>query len=222
MSRREINPRVGNYNNAQQPDDNDLEAFMKRSPQTQEQTRYEKTSSGWEYSAWMIIIIGIVIVLLVLVIWFIFKKDETTELQRQIQPNPYQHAAARNQPKQDVKIDIKHPEQEDKSDKPDNAESSEEKLAREARDALNKKKFIKKEIGPVPGIMPDNPLVVGVKPDKVELVSNTPPQNHEPQPAQQSQPVQQSQPLLPSDNLSEINTPSVVTRMMSNFGLPSD
>jgi len=231
MSRREVNPRVGNYSNQQQLDDAELQSFIERTPQTKEQMRYEKDSSGWEYSAWMIIIIGIVIVLLVLLLWFIFKKDEVTELQRQIQPNPNLNTTMRR-PQQPTE----NKPTENKPTDTESQETPEEKLAREAREALAKKKVVKRDIGPVPGIFPDNPSVVGIK-DTHNLLTQKPQENLITEPTQLNQPNKPQTVNLPSnnnsttnntpnnlpgDNLSEINTPAVVNRMMLNFGLPSD
>jgi len=201
MSNREIGPRVGNtYPSRQQPDDIDIQAFIERTPKTNEQVSREKTNTGWEYSIWMIVIIGVVIVLLVLVLWFIFKKDEVTELQRQIQP-------AKPQPQQQQRPATE--EKEKKKEETDDSQS--EKLAQEARDNLAKKKVAKRDIGPVPGIIPDNPNVVGIK----EAHAPSTPAPAAPTPA--SAPA----PQIP-DTLPDIQSSSVISRLTSNFGLIPD
>ncbi len=74
MSNREIGPRVrGSYNAPQ--DDVDIQAFIERTPKTNEQLTREKPDSTWEYNVWMIVIIGVIVLLLALLLWFIFKKD---------------------------------------------------------------------------------------------------------------------------------------------------
>jgi cytoskeletal protein RodZ len=203
MSQREIGPRVGNSYANQSEHDVDIQAFIERTPKTNEQINREKSSSNWEYSIWMIVIIGVVIILLILVLWFIFKKDEVTEIQKQIQPTAKQHPPQQQQqqhhvPKTDEK---KNPEREDLQD---------EKLCQDARDNLSKKKISKRDIGPVPGIIPDNPAVVGIK----EVV-------HE-QPVEQKQPISKPVETNVPENLPEIQSTSVLNRLTTNFGLTAE
>lgn len=201
MSQREIDPRVGNsYSNrlpVQQVDESDIQAFIERTPKTNEQVNREKSNTGWEYSMWMIVIIGIVIVLLVLVLWFIFKKDEVNEVQRQSQPKP--------QPQPQQSQQQTRPQTEEK---PDDTQS--EKLAQEARDNLAKKRTAKRDIGHVPGIIPDNPNVVGIKETAPIPI---------PPPVQESVP-QQAAPI--PDTLPDIQSGPVVSRLIANFGLNPD
>jgi len=212
MSQREIGPRVGGYGQrSQQPDDVDIQAFIERTPKTNEQTNREKTNTGWEYSFWVIVIIGIVIVLLILVVWFIFKKEEVTEVQRQIQPGggrPHQQV---QQPKQQPEG---QPKQQPEGQSAE--ENQEEKLARETRENLTKKKVGKRDIGMVPGIMPDNPSVLGMKEGEVP----------KPEVAKPESPVVKSEPAKPEpqvpDNLPDIQSTSVMSRLVSNFGLTAE
>lgn len=190
MAQREVGPRVGNSYSNRTDNDVDIQAFIERTPKTNEQINREKANTGWEYSVWMIVIIGIVIVLLVLVLWFLFKKDEITEVQKQSQPAPRIH---QEKPKAE-------PKKEDDKKKEDADDLQDEKLSQEARDSLAKKKVSKREIGPVPGIIPDNPSVVGLE---------VPPA---PKPVE---------PTVP-DSLAEIQSTAVLNRLTTNFGLTTD
>lgn len=199
MSQREIGPRVGNSFSNHQENDVDIQAFIERTPKTNEQMNREKVNSSWEYSVWMIVIIGIVIVLLVLVLWFIFKKDEVTDVQKHIQLQ---------QPKPP------HPSPPQKQEEKKNEELHDEKLMQDARDNLTKKKIPKRDIGPVPGIIPDNPAVVGIKePAKCEL-----PNVVASVPAPVAPPAEAQVP----ENLPDIQSNAVLSRLTSNFGLSVD
>lgn len=218
MSQREIGPRVGGYSQRpQQSDDLDIQAFIERTPKTNEQTNREKTSTGWEYSFWVIVIIGIVIVLLILVVWFIFKKEEVTEIQRQIQPGvgrPYPQP----QHQQKQQPDGNHPQPQH----PSVEENQEDKLARETRENLSKKKVCKRDIGMVPGVMPDNPSVLGMKEGEVSKTEPVVPTVKPESPVVKSEPAKpEPEPSVP-DNLPDIQSTSVMSRLVSNFGLAAE
>jgi hypothetical protein len=225
MSQREIGPRVGGYGQRAQPsDDVDIQAFIERTPKTNEQTNREKTNTGWEYSFWVIVIIGIVIVLLILVVWFIFKKEEVTEVQRQIQPGggrPHQQVQQQKQQPEGHHSQQSQPQPQPQPQQ-SAEENQEEKLARETRDNLTKKKVGKRDIGMVPGIIPDNPSVLGMKegePPKPE--SSTPAAKLEP-----AVPIAKVETAKPEqqipDNLPDIQSTSVMSRLVSNFGLTAE
>jgi flagellar biosynthesis/type III secretory pathway M-ring protein FliF/YscJ len=102
---RDIGPRVGMRNMAQpKMDDLDVNAYIERTPKTNEQVSREKSGSSWEYNFWTIVIVGVIIVLLVLVIWFMYKKDDNTELQKQVQPKQ-PPANQKQQPAQMQKVE---------------------------------------------------------------------------------------------------------------------
>jgi hypothetical protein len=222
MSQREIGPRVGGYGQrSQQPDDVDIQAFIERTPKTNEQTNREKTNTGWEYSFWVIVIIGVVIVLLILVVWFIFKKEEVTEVQRQIQPGggrPHQHQPHQQQQQQPKQQPEGQPKQQPEGQSAE--ENQEEKLARETRENLTKKKVGKRDIGMVPGIMPDNPSVLGMKEGEVPKPEPSVPAAKPESPVVKSEPAK-PEPQVP-DNLPDIQSTSVMSRLVSNFGLTAE
>ncbi len=229
MSQREIGPRVGNTYSNRPQDEVDIQAFIERTPQTNEQVAREKANSTWEYSVWMVVIIAVVIILLILVLWFLFKKDEANEVQKQCIPHPRMQHQQQTQPQQ------QQSQQQLQQPKPENDEMQDEKLAQAARDSLTKKKVSKKEIGPVPGILPDNPSVVGVK--EHASVEQSRPSIEQPQSStqqspttqtvpstQQSQPSTQQSPTIQTvpDTLPDIQSTAVLNRLVANFNLPID
>ena len=166
---REVGPRVGGRSRVERnyDEDVDVSAYIERTPKTNEQVNREKSSAGWEYSFWTIVIIGVVIILLVLVIWFVLKKDDAPELQKAIQPGHAQghkqsgqgHAQGHGQGQQPGQS---QPGQHQNNNNNQNQHSqpgqSEDGMAVDARANLNKKST-KRNIGPVPGEIPDNPVV---------------------------------------------------------------
>jgi len=268
MSDREVGPRIGgresyrgrqsqrsesNQSAKQTDDDLDINAYIERTPKTNEQLDREKTSGGWEYSFWIVVIIGVVVVLLILIIWFVFKKDDNVELQRQMQPHapgghPNGHPSGhpngqyyRGPPKQS------NQQNQETCDKQNNQESCEkptnqhsqdnhEDMDDQARANLMKKKPGKRNIGPAPGEIPDNPSVVGIVPNTAVAhvsahVSATPTpalgsvsaQAHAPvAPAVQTPAVATHMPSVETpqvDALPDIQANAIFNRLSSNLGL---
>lgn len=201
-------------------DDVDINAYIERTPKTNEQINRENSSAGWEYNFWVIVIIGIVILLLVLVIWFMFKKDDTVELQRQLHPHPGGQYMQRplNQNQQNVNQQpAQFAGQQAESNKDDG-------MAADVRANLSKKSSgVRRSIGPVPGECLDNPAVVGI-------VTN-PPSEQSPQVQQEvvtqpaTQPGAPAQPQYHTETneqnclLPDIQVPLVTDRLISNLGL---
>jgi hypothetical protein len=179
---REVGPRVGNRTRVERnyDEDVDVSAYIERTPKTNEQVNREKSSAGWEYSFWTVVIIGVVIILLVLVIWFVFKKDDAPELQKAIQPghapNHRQNAGhSQQQPQQPHNTG--HAQQQPHNTGQNSGQNpgqprGDEGMAVDARANLLNRKTVKRNIGPVPGEIPDNP-VVETEVKKVEETTET-------------------------------------------------
>lgn len=221
---RDIGPRVGGrFNAARQSnvnaDDVDVNAYIERTPKTNEQFDREKTNAGWEYSFWVIVIIGIVIVLLVLVIWFMFKKDETVELQRQIQPPP-------GYPRQQQQQHNPNKNPNDVAQKSENGVpevNNDDNMAADARANLNNKKT-RRNIGPVPGEIPDNPAVVDIVPNPPTHTGTTasPASSVGSQlgaSTQSSCVTESCKQVDPIDPLPESQVPLITNRLIANLGL---
>jgi cytoskeletal protein RodZ len=224
MSEREVNPRIGgrtdNYRDQyvrernHPSDDLDINAYIERTPKTNEQTNREKSSTGWEYSFWMVVIIGIIVILIILVIWFMFKKDDNTELQKQIHPHrhvskqqPNQQQPNQQQPNQQQP----NQQQQEQQCKNDDHEDMDD----QARANLAKKKTVKKNIGPVPGEIPDNPSVVGIIPQtaKNDVI---PPVKAESVVSNTTTPVVNTAQV---DALPDIQANAIFNRLTTNLGL---
>ena len=146
---------------------------------TNEQMNREKSNAGWEYSFWVIVIVGVVVVLLILIVWFMFKKDENVELQRQVYPYPGGHPGGhpghnphyRPAPKPDPHAGQDKKDSVQTGAQPSDKKDEHEDMDDQARANLMKKKSGKRNIGPVPGEIPDNPGVVGIIPQPAHAVS---------------------------------------------------
>lgn len=210
---RDIGPRVGGRfhstrQNAEEDNDVDVNAYIERTPKTNEQMNREKSSSNWEYNFWTVVVIGVIIVLLILVIWFIFKKDETAELQQHTRPPPYQGHHAGQQGQHQGQNQGHHQAQHQQDAKPNPPISNNEvDMAADVRANLTNKKQVKRNIGPVPNEVPDNPAVVGIV---STVVQTSQPGSTTDQPKN----VEEHAELIP-----DVQIPLITNRLVTNLGL---
>lgn len=226
---REVGPRVG-VRGRMHPiqEDVDVNAYIERTPKTNEQLEREKSSSSWEYTFWVAVVIGVVIILLLLVLWFVFKKDDTPEVQKHVHP-PEQQRKPQQQAEQ-----VRRPQEEPH-------EGKEQNMADDARANLNRRG--RRNIGPVPNEYPDNPSVFGIIPDKNSTASTgsqpgssqsnsqVPPPNNVAQVVQPGAPQQTQQNAskpnqneehasdFEKNNLPDFQVSVVTNRLVSNLGM---
>ena len=225
MAEREVGPRIGipkHYSQTSNNVDNiNFNDYIERTPRTIEQTNREKNSASWDYNIWFIAAIVFVVVLIIIIIWYVFKKDETTELQKQLQPckppNHPQQGQQQQNPSQSQQSQSQSQQSQSQSQQQNPQKDNHEEMDDEARSNLLKKKN-KKNIGPVPGEIPDNPLVVGIE-AKPKLTSI---------PEEEKAPVKEVTHKDTShidtshiDALPDIQVPLVTNRLISNLGLDS-